>query len=593
MRSDLVDRVALLGVAMLIGAVVIANGTPPASQYELSIYDAYPIYFWVLVVGATLVGSLVILASATPPINRSWMFGLILVFMTDVLVLLLPYLRGYRMYGRADAMTHLGYIQDLIAFGGIGNNVYPPVHILALTVSEATGAGFMATVMLMPVLLSAVYFGALFYLMDQLFSSRERILFGLPFAMLPVLGQAHAMFRPFDLSLLLVPFVLYLFVKSQRTPSSATRAALVVALVSLLVYHPLTASFLIAMFFLYFVVLYAPKIRIQYGTPTNVLSLSAAVTAAWYANYAGIIRRFETIYNQLFGFQEGEAPIQAYTEAAEASPALIDVVRVMSFKYGVEFVLFGLGFAFFLVVSYLSIRGRYVPDGYSLMFVGTVGIFSVGGLGFLLSDLIVPHDRPFQIAKIAAVVLAGQLFYLLWEYVDWASYGTNTRTALRASVSLAIVVLVVFSTFGLYTSPLMAGSNHQVTDMEMDGANWLTAYGDDSNGLMTWGMSYRRFYHAQNGVGTPTYDNTSSVPDHFNYTEHEYFGQSLADDRYLIITRQGRIVYPGVFPDYRERWRFTPDDFERLDRDRTVVRVYDNGDYNQYLVHARRGSPTG
>lgn len=37
-------------------------------------------------------------------------------------------------------------------------------------------------------------------------------------------------------------------------------------------------------------------------------------------------------------------------------------------------------------------------------------------------------------------------------------------------------------------------------------------------------------------------------------------------------------------PDAPGNWQFTPDAYERLERDKTVARVYDNGDYDPYLL---------
>lgn len=585
MRAKRLGILALFGVVCLNVAVAIALAVPPADGYELSLYAAYPVYFWALVVGAIFLGSVVIVGSAGTPRNRSWVFGLSTVFVANALLLLMPYVRGYQMYGRADAMSHLGFVREIATSGGIEGNIYPPMHMLVLALAEVTSLDPMTIATLIPAVFSGVYFGAMFYLLVVLFDSRERVLFGLPFVALPVLRHAHLGVRPFDLSVMLLPLVLYLFVKGQRTPLPSVRATLVVSLVGLLLYHPLTALFVIGVFSIYLAARYAPRIREQYATPTNVFSLSVALFVAWYLQFTGIILRFDRIYNTLLGQNEDVTYLEKYTGVVEeASPALIDLLRVMTFKYGLEVLLFGLGFAFLGLSLLFVIRKEYYMDSHTIMLLGTLGLFSISGILFLVMDLIVPPERPFQIAKIAATVLAGQLFYLLWYHVDWSRHRSGLQTGFHVSLTVTILLLVVLSTFGLHNSPLASENNDQVTEMELEGSRWLTEHGRHADEFSQFGISYRRFHDALYGIHAPQPLVGTGLPDHFNYTVNRHLGQSYTNDTYLTITRLGRIVYPEGFPDYRSKWRFTPADFERLERDETTARIYDNGDYNQYLV---------
>lgn len=581
------ELATVLGVSLLLAAVAVLLTTPPARQYEISIYRAYPSYFWGLLVGAFILGGLVILASARRPGDQTWQPALALVLLSNAVLLFMPFIRGYQMYGRADPMTHVGFTRDILSSGEIGGNIYPPVHLLVMTVADATGVDLMTITMLIPPVFSMLYFGSMFYLLRTLFDSRQQVLFGLPFVLLPVLRFAHLGLRPFGLSILLVPLTFYLFFKGQRNPVPAVRAAFVVVLFAQLLYHPLTALFLIGVFTLYLVSRYAPRIRKQYVTPTNLFSLSLVVFLAWYSRYTGIILRFERIYFTLFGSSDGEAPVEAYQGTIqEASPALIDLVRVATFKYGLELTLFGLGFASLGLALLLLRRREYAPDLPTVMLGTTLAVFSVGGLVFLVTDLIVPPRRPFQIAKIGAVVLTGQLLYLLRDRVDWARNRLGTTAGFWVPVVVVLLLLVTLSTFSLYESPLKSENNPQVTKMEMEGSMWLTQHGNETDDLARFGLPYHRFYDARFGANETGRFSEAQPPSHFNYTTRQYLGQSYDSDRYLTLTRKGRIVYPELFPDYPSRWRFTPRDFERFERDRTTDRVYDNGDYTQYVVNS-------
>jgi len=588
MRSIALRALTLFGVALLIGAVAVAIVTPPADGYEISLYAAFPGHFWLFLIGAMFVGAVVIAASATIPGERAWLLGVPLVLLANALLVFMPYVRGYRMYGRSDPMTHIGFVRDIAATAGLEGNIYPPTHLLVMAVADATTLDLTAAALLIPIAASAVYFGAMFYLLCFLFDSRERILLGLPFVLLPVLGRVHVNLRPFDMSVMLAVLALFLFVKSQRTAATRVRVAFVVTLIAVLLYHPLTALFLLGMFPFWLVGKYAPYVSKEYTTPSNIVSLSGVVFVAWYSNFAGIILRFESVWEVLFGTGDGNAPVESYTETAqEASPALIDLVRVATFRYGTEFVLFGLAFLFVTFTLLLAFRNRYPVNIYTVMTMGTVVLFSVGGVFFLLLDIQVPHDRPWKIAKLAAVVLAGQLFYVIGYSVDWDA--AAVRAGLRTTLTVTILVLVVLSVFSFYPSPLASSDNSQVTDMEAEGTEWLTEHraADD---LSQFDISYRRYHHARYGRSAELPFRGSAPPPHFNYTNHAHMGDGYADDRYLTITRRGRTHYPRAFPNYPENWLYTPADFDRLDRDRTVNRVYDNGDYDQYLVDGTAGA---
>lgn len=610
--SRTLSLLALSGLGLLIGAVGVVNVVPGPAGYEFSIYAAYPGVFWLLVIGAMLLGAAVIVGSARPPTlagvaagvrddadaagattpeadggtaDRTWVFGYAIMVLTTALLLVLPYVRGYLLYGRADALSHVGYARDIASSGGVGGNIYPPMHLLATAVADATGLPLTTVGLVLPVIFSAVYFGGMYYVLVYLFDSRTQVMFGLPFVLLPVLGRAHVGFRPYDASLMFVPVVLYLFFKSQRTPTPSTRAAFVVVLIALLLYHPLTALFLIVIFTLYNLARYVPRSMDQYTTPTNLASLSAVLFLAWYSNFTSILLRFDSLYRTLFGEETGSPPVSGYAEAnEEASPALIDIVQTATFLYGVDGLLFALGFLFLGIAVLLVVRKRFAFERATLMLGGTLVLFSLGGLAFLLLDLKVPHDRPFQIAKICAAVLIGQLFYLLLYRVDWIRGRESLRNGVYVFLIGTLVVLVALSTLSLYPSPLSSSSNSQVTHMEMAGAEWVAERGNPNSTMSSVGINYGRFHHARYGTAASVPFRPVTAPSHFNYTTRDRVGQSYTEEGYLTVTYRGRIVYPRVFPDYRANWRYTPAEFARLELDYSASRIYSSGDYTQYQV---------
>ena len=588
-RSRASRAIAAVGVLLLVVSTAIVLTTPPATEYEISLYESYPAPFWGCVIGALFTGALLIFGSIGDPDDQSWVLGTVLMLATDAMLLLMPLIRGYVMYGDADPLTHLGYVQDIVNTGATGANIYPLAHLLVVATADATGLEAMTLAMLIPVVFSAVYFGGMIYLLFQVADSRQGFLLGLPFVLLPILGYSHLLFRPFDFSILLIPVVLYLFFKSQRYPTPAIRAVLVLTLLSLLLYHPLTAVFVTGIFMLYYVVQYVPRIRTIYRSPTSSFGLSLAIIVSWYSNFPGVILRFDTIYRVLFGTDSGDAPVQAYAQTAQdATPALIDIVRFITFRFGTELVLFGLGGGLFGLAFLLSFRKRYELDMRTTVMGAVMGVFGIMGLSFLLLDLIVTQERPWQVAKIGAVLMLGPLIHILWN-----RHGQHSQSLPRSAtsvVTVTLLILVVLSTLTVYPSPLSGMTNDQVTAMEVEGSQWLTEHKTGDKELYHFDIEYRRFHHAEHGVsvGLPFWE--KFLPAHFNYTTNRYFGQNYGSDKYVIINRKGRIFYQKTFPDYPQRWKYTSQDFQRFNRDRTVDRSYDNGDLRIYQANGT-GAP--
>jgi hypothetical protein len=586
----------LVGLACLLAAVTVAILLPPARGYEMSVYDALPLPFWALATAGFLFSVFGIVTSAAEPDDSVWRMGSVSVLLMNALLFLLPYIRGYALYGRADTLTHIGYIRTLIETGVVsGSNIYPNTHLVVATLSFATGLEPKAIVSVVPPLFSLVYFGSMYLLVTRLFDSRRRALLSLPFVLLPALGAYHLTLLPYRVSVLLVPFVLYLFVKQQRTGAFAVRAVLAVTVVAFVIYHPLTTVFILAFFGAWMLAKHLPLFTPEHARPTSVVSLLVAGFVSWYYNFVEMIIRFEIVYNSVFGLQEGQAPIQNYSSTvSRTSPELIDLIRIFVFRFGVPVLLLGLGSLFVVTMLVLWIRGRFDPDLFTVLFAVMMYAFAAGAAVFLTTDLIVGIDRPLRIAVLFAALLAGSVLSLGWNYVDSSHVGRGRRTSFYASLAVIILLFVSLSTFSLYTSPLSSEKNSQVTEMELEGTEWTFQHWNDSRPIDDIGINHHRFYDAHYGLfDVPETVSTSDTtpPPRFNYTVRPTLGESYGEDHFLIVTELGRVTYPTKFPDYRRFWRYTPKNFDQLERDRTVSKVYDNGEFDLYAINSTQGVP--
>lgn len=592
-RSTAIRRktLALAGLVLVLGFTGIANLIPPAPGYEISLYQTYPWYYWVAVIGAVVIGLVLILEGAFDGEvdDRYWQLGMFLVLLTYAFLLFAPYVRGYPVYGRGDVLTHVGYVKSIAQTGSLGSvDIYPNIHLFVYTIAAATGVPVMNVINLLSPLVTLVSLGAFYLLLTKLFDDQRTILFGTAFALLLIGTTAHMNPSPFAQSTLLVPFVLFLFFREQRSNSIAIRIAFVLSIFSMVFYHPLTTVFLLAVFAIYVVVKRLDPSDRWPANPTVAVSITSVVFVTWYYNFAGIIKRFESIFQVFVAESGGSTQLDTYSSTIEqTSPALIDILRIALFRYGISAILLGLAtlYAVFALYLYLYRHDRPEWNRFTATVLGSFVFFTVISIAFLVVDFTVTFGRPLIYARLFATVLAGLFFYLLWRTVD----DHGVRRGVRVGLYGTLVVLVVLATFSLYYSPLTTQSNMQVTQMELDGTEWLFEHDTESYQIDQFGLSQRRFHDAHYGKrdysSVIRFEETTPPP-HFNYTEHRTLGQSYEENTYLMWTRLGRITYQETFPDYEEHWRYTPEDYDRLEYDPSVNRIYSNGEFDAYLIEA-------
>jgi len=583
---------SLAGVGF--GAVIIAAGiallTPPADGYEMSIYAAFPWYFWALLIASVLVGQLIVLrAGLTADKDGSdWWFGVLLVLLSNALLLFLPYARGYPYFERADVLTHLGHIRTIQTTGMIGpENIYPNIHQLVLALAYATGLkpirvinAVSGVVSLFSILASVALVAAVY--------DRRRALFSIPFVSVLIGGTAHMNPSPFAQSMLLLPFVLYLFVREQQTHALTIRIALVLSLVALIFYHPLTTLFAVVFFTVYGIAQTAVVRDLLLDPDDDASELTGPATAsrlvlgtfvAWYYNFSGMLIRAESVLNTLFGSEGGESTLDAYSSTvSQTSPAAVDLLRILLLEYGTAIVI--LGVSGFHLAKALGDRlwNRVSMTVFEFSFSVTAMAFSSIAVVFLVFDLIVGFGRPLMAAQYFGILVMGSFFFDLYRQSG------ESRNVVRV-VAVVLAILVVFSAFGVYHSPLTIQINQQVTEAELDGAEWYLTQTDQDLPHAEYGIDLYRFEDAMLGFQA---DNVTKdpdpPPDHFGYADGETLGAMYNESHYLVITPAGRQFYPEIWPDYRQYWQYTPQDFERLETDPTVSKVYINGGFETYTV---------
>lgn len=585
---------AAAGFAAVVAIELVVILTPSASQYEFSIYGTYPAVVWILGAGTLFLGQAIVLRAAFAGDRgpSRWWLGLLLVLVVEAVLLLMPYFRGYPVYGRGDVLTHVGFVRSIHASGMVGpQNIYPNIHLAVLALSYATGVDPMHVINTFSVVSSLFFVTAAALLVTVLYD-RRRALFTLPFVTLLIVGSGHLNTSPFVQSTQLVPFVIYLFVRERETRALSVRTLLAVVLLAVTFYHPLTTLFLLFLFGTYRLVgwlvdrgrLGSTDAHRSSGTgSTAAFDLMFVLFVSWYSNFNSVLTRFRGVVTRILLPVEGESTLESYSSLIQrTTPAANDVVLLGFVKYGIEGLLMACGGLYVLGITVLGRRSEFGASVTQLSFAGVFGVFSVLWAVFFVVDLPLGPGRIQLYATLFGGLLAGSVFAGL-SRPRW-------RPTVRAVLVAAVAVLVVLSVVGLYHSPFDSRLNPQATGAELHGSDWFLAHWEADTHLYQRGVEVDRFRDALHG--TRGWDeemlipeqSSTAPPDHYGYRERRTFGGGFASDRYLVVSRAGREYYPHVYPDYQEDWRFTAGDTTRLEWDPTVTQVYDNGGFDAYLV---------
>lgn len=583
------------GLVILAFLSVLIALNPEATQYEISIYDAYPVEFWLGVLALILFGQYLALSDATSGnLRNRWRVGAAFVVLANCLLLLLPSIR-YQLYapGKADVMTFLGMIKYVLSTGYLEQgNYYPAAHIIGAAVSQFGGINSEQVINILPPLFSTLFIISTYILLREVLPSKRAVVFAIPFFSLLLYTFENLMFSPSVFAYFLLPLVLFLYFRLRRTDYTRFSALLLVILFTFVFFHPVVTVFLGLLLVLVDVSIklddwpVTDTIFLSDRNSTNLTAILAVLFFAWYYSFESIVGSTLLLLSPLlFGGSRETQAEQTVGVLGRASPDIADVIQVGLYSYG----LFGIvGLVGGTAVVYIVLRHRFLgrPLRYYEWFFGiTFVLFSVLSVGAFFFNVTLSFNRLYRYVLLSGVVLVGIGAFYVYEN----DHLERTTALVSVSILVLMFLLAFLSLFMLYSSPLSHDYNAQITENEWDGMEWTFEHRNESLLIDELGTKQSRFYSAING-STGIDENVrrpdeTEPPDHFGYNQTQQLGGYYEEPRYLLLTELGRMKYPVLYSSYEEFWRFSPENMRQLERDTTVQNVYDSGEFDVYYIH--------
>jgi len=580
---------------LLLLAIVRIAVFPPAKRYEISIYDSIPLDFWLMVAGALFLAEVSLFGYALTGRNRSLSrVAIFMVVFSNCVLMSVPLFQGYFSFGRGDALTHYGSIEYTIEHARYPRDLFYPADIqMAVSLHIVGSIRTGEITVIWPMIMAAFYLLGLFVFVREELAERKALMVlafagSLPFGVGQILILA-----PSVQGFLLLPFSLYLiFMSMTRTRSPSFAISALIVILATVFYHPLETLLLILILAIARPIdVWSRRTSKQLLRTTSLdrephignelLSnrrtlciLTGILFFQWYFSFdktAGTVRTF--VASIFFGTPS--APISLYSGyLSMVHPSFQYVLEILFQTYG-EFILLFLA----AIVSALFLRNLMKQKALPKEVKAYVRFFERGALVF------------------AALMTAG----FVWELIvgtryskDYVFFSTcligvaaastvagprGWKSGFRLAATVGLILAISFlSVFQCYHSPRTVDPSHQVTEMEFTGAEWFLKYNESTQNVADLGLGLDRFHYAILMTGIDV-NRVVAVPPHFDYDANTTYGKSYVHETYVIITALGEEWYPIGRPDFKDIWRWAPEDFRMLENDTYVARLFDNGGF--------------
>ncbi|MFC6731895.1 hypothetical protein [Haladaptatus sp. DYSN1] len=597
-----------VGYLSLLAAVVVAHAAP-ATRYELSIYEATPVAFWIGVAAAFLIAIVVALYGAAWSLRAG---SVLLAGTATTSVVGLPLIRGYYFYGLLDSLIHLGWARSLDAgVFTVYSIPYPGSHLFAAVLGRLTGFA-MPTAMLFTVLVFTVVYFLFVALTARLLlpSSRVAIVAAFSaFLLLPINSLAtHVSFHPFTLATLFFPLFLYLLVKhmsheanDDRLPQFVSAASLVLPLVAfvMVILHPqLTLNVLLFVLGMAGVqLLYrllqpnsaAAGYRAIYGQVFVLLVIFVFWVNQHQSTFNTLDQTLAAVEGLLLGTAAAGQVISSQSDSAADIGVSLAELFVKLFLVSVVY----LAASALLIVGWL--RGRAVETRVG----GLLPFFVWGSLAFLpvvaaqfIGDISTYFFRHLGFAMVIATILGAVGITRLAGRVSSGSLSTLVRPL----IVLGVVALVALSLVSLFPSPYIFLPGQHVAAQHMEGyqtsfnaqpADKTIWYGAVRTGIDRYEAAfYDEPFSIHSGPAPESAMLTGLRPYYENHPE-----EVVRRDHWFVVTQTD---IEREVDAYREL-RYSRASFTAITTERGVHLVQSNGEYHQFYVDigARPPVPEG
>jgi hypothetical protein len=607
----------------LIAAAIFLVHQNPSEGYEPSIYASVSPLVWVFLITSILCGIYIAAQDALKAKdgNGKWfLIGLCIIVLGNVVIMLLPALKGYYFYGRMDFLVHSGVTTDFILAGKVPEYVvsyhtislYPALYILLASISLLTGVGASTLLFYIAPFMYLLYLLFIYTLATVVLNNKRMVKLAILASTVLFVSQMNYQVLGTILSFYMLPLALYAYFQVLNGKSFGFTLILLLSAILLPFLHPFAClAFIAGILFMEFSrvacrslgkikgnqmfpllnnrrwVIYPPLIALilfiiwfinnWHFWRYSIDLLSGLLTGE---RIAGGLRDVTStlVGSDVHGFEAIALFLKfhghhlIYIVLALIAGALI-TRKVLSGRDGRAERTFVL-FACFIAIALLSLFHLF----------GVAADFGYWRL-IVLTSLLTPI--------FIGLLSGGNIYRYRSHNLAFGKLGVNFIFIGLIFILMAPSLLGIFS---FYPSPLTHRLNEQITRAEKAGMNWFYKYEDLA--LPITQLNVKQLFAVETMGMKKAEDRGDTLmmteaqflhkryfdaPDHFEYGNFTAYEDT--SEVYLVLSEYDYLYYTTVFS---KKGRYNLEDFEALTSDTRADKCYTNHDLKVYLININK-----
>lgn len=627
---------------------LIINSIPPASGYEPSIYWSLPLIFWIIFLVNIFFGiTLIVLSSFYSNSNKNsklikhyWKFGLLIIFLCYLVLLFLPTIRGYFMGVTPswDCIYHMGTANSILVNGNFfsDNSMYLMTNII-LVLFSFCGLSSSFSANFYPAYFSLLLILFLFVLGKTVSTTPRGAYLILAFSVPLLYGMTHIIIQPSIYAAFFIALSLYLYIKGSKELNLHSNYKYVIIFfivgVFIIFFHPLTSIFFLILIILLicFDLLFGMKgskptfmaaclnrygssgffskdgWRKKWTIPIFFLIIGSflIIWIYWNISMPSTTLPINIIYSKIFSSQTEymSTGTQVIVDSMNQNTEYWTYSRLFEsfIKYNGYYVIplvLGLLCLIYVLVQIL-IYHKYDYYGILLSCIFLFGIL-ICLIQFTGMFIIQEYIRMLIIALLIVPIFTG---YILFQIIS------NMKDDRRKFFLIFFIIVLIFivaflGMFRVYMDAWFGDKNAQFTYMDKSGLDWvLDNNPKDARGvsrneipLVLNKMDVARYlkYHSSYSNNRPfeLFSSNQYFGSNFGYNYNSILGTISKYDLQFMIT-YGKMKYTLSNVPLERYWRFSdmifePSDFYHLNIDPTVSKIYNNGEFNDWIIRSSR-----
>ena len=591
----------IISLTLLFSVLIIAT-TPPATGYEISIYDAYPVILWVLL-SINIFFSIYTIIRSGDSLSKNTYYSYFSILLIETIILSLPIMRGYySISGKGwDIYHHMFRASQILNSGNLSStDIYPIMHIW-LSILHNFFPDFIVLTIVLSIVFFILYILSLYILGKTILGTKTGGLFVSIFGIPLIFSYGHYAFYPFLFALFIIPLSLYSYQKIIQNPSQKT--AFYICAISLSFFivfcHPMITFFLIIMFsvFVFYELLKRWKIssRLSNIVAINILAIVLLSFLIWLIQFKDLLETLQGMASALIGAGTHISIISYQMNTITTSKASIWLVIDYFIKvYGSIFLYFSLSLFFLLYIIYQYYQNKKIFEVeliYSLQFFVAlfIGIALITGYFVIFEPI-----RAAMYALIFATIMCGLFFYRIW----FSEISEKRKLVIITSITVIITFSCMLSILAIYPSPWFSNPNSELTYGDKTGMDWILEYRNEKIPIASEDPDriypYSTYFYES--ASTRKFQELNEylriIPSNFGYDTNRTIGDSLIylpdENVYIITTEMMKLAPYAVSVDRRNRIKsFEDSDFIRLKSDPSVNLVYTNSEFGVWNIDIR------